>query len=208
MILGWSLPLKFATIHDPSPRASYLRAALEDLNKFGHERLDPHLVAAKSGISQDYDNQLNLITDLVVLGFDELAAIIGNIGDQHEHFEDRLHALVDSYLNFAIAQPRLLALMFNYKAQLETQPPVTVKESGDQAFANIRQLLDGALKTKSFKSSDPAKIAIAIWSYLHGSALNLLKQRHTAPLEEHVINEHYRKLSGLLTRDLVSLKAH
>ncbi|NRA64761.1 MAG: TetR/AcrR family transcriptional regulator [Pseudobacteriovorax sp.] len=200
--------MKLTTIHENSPRGVFFKAALDDLKEYGIDKLSPHRIEAKTGVKDLYDDSEQLLTDLIVLGFDELTSRLEKLYIMYPSFEQRLYHMCEVYLELAFTHSNLINIMFNYKQQFHSLPPAHVKEAGDQTFEGIKRIMSAAIMQDLLKSKDSQKAALASWSYLHGSAMQI--QRHTKESKASVetIKGIYGKLYSLLSKGLVSNSSH
>lgn len=123
-----------------------------------------------------------------------MMAIRAAVADPRE----RLHALGVGYVQFALAHPSYLRVMFGSEVPDKAAHPA-LKEAGARTFDLLVQAIADCQTTGQVRSGDPVELAVAAWSTVHGLAALLVDGR---------LNEHARspaeaeRLAGRVTEIL------
>ncbi|WP_330877938.1 TetR/AcrR family transcriptional regulator [Umezawaea sp.] len=115
---------------------------------------------------------LDAILDAVVdRAFDDLTATLETARAAHAAPVPRLRALCRAYASFAVAEPRLYALLFDR----DQVPSLRAAESksvdtmpGARAFAMLRDAVRACVAAGDSTSADPLRDAVLLWTALHG----------------------------------------
>ena len=88
----------------------------------------------------------------------------------------RLHKMGENYLNFAIENPEYYDLMFIQNAPMEA---ICDKdwEHGDTAFNSLQYIVMECMEKGLIKTAEIDVVVLSIWSFVHGLASLIIKQR-------------------------------
>ncbi|MEV4240206.1 MULTISPECIES: TetR/AcrR family transcriptional regulator [unclassified Nocardia] len=158
--------------HHGDLRAELLQRAEATLRESGVDGLSLRQLARDLGVShaapsRHFRDKQTLLDALALVGFDRLAAVYGE-GDPTGSFSERLHAVARAYLNFAIDNPALLALMFARK-----HSPTSGEEmlaAVGRAFTVPIALIAEGQAHGEVVAGDPMRIGIAAIAALQGLA--------------------------------------
>jgi hypothetical protein len=95
------------------------------------------------------------------------AALDESLGHVEGSFADRLTVFATTYVDFAIAHPAMLELIFNRK---EHPDAVALREANDRTFAAPKALIATARAAREITSDDPDGTAMAVFAMLNGLA--------------------------------------
>ena len=132
-------------------------------------------VARRAGVSHAspahfFGNKAGLLTAFAVRGFEGLAAAVLNevIASRPEDGPARLAAIGRGYVRFAIAEPSLFEVMFRADVLDVHHPALTRATQG--AYALLTSTVEQCAAEGALRGRDPAIVAIAAWSIVHGLA--------------------------------------
>jgi AcrR family transcriptional regulator len=138
-------------------------------------------VAREAGVTAPsiyahFDN-LDAVMDAVIdRAFAELSTTLENARAVHEDPVARLRALCRAYASFAVANPRLYALLFDRdqvpslrKAESGELVPKSVDTMpGAHAFGLLVHAIGACVAAGESTSADPLRDAMLLWTALHG----------------------------------------
>ncbi len=155
----------------PSGREALLAAARSELAEHGHAHISLRAVARRAGVSHaapkhHFRDRAGLLTAVAAEGFDALTASLERAVDADERWP--LGALGKAYIDFGLASPALIDLMFR-PSELHPSDP-------DLRHAQERAL--GALASAVSVASGPAasigdddditELSMTSWALVHG----------------------------------------
>ncbi|MGY2894385.1 TetR/AcrR family transcriptional regulator [Deinococcus sp. UYEF24] len=145
---------------------SILHAALPLLETEGADALNMRTLAGRLGVQasslyRHYPDRAALLSSLEEYATLELHTAMERATEKQASPADRLKAAGHSYLTYAVAHPHLYALL------LAPRPPAHAGPGPSKDLWNLVLRLVGEV------SGDPDDTArtVALWAYLHGSAL-------------------------------------
>lgn len=132
-------------------------------------------VARRAGVSHAspahfFGNKAGLLTAFAVSGFEGLAAaVLSEIASSSpEDGPSKLAAIGRGYVQFAIAEPSLFEVMFRADV-LDVRDP-TLIQATEGAYELLTSTVAECALEGALKGRDPAVVAIAAWSLVHGLA--------------------------------------
>lgn len=132
-------------------------------------------VARRAGVSHAspahfFGNKAGLLTAFAVRGFESLAtAILGEVvASSPEDGPSKLSAIGRGYVRFAIAEPSLFEVMFRADV-LDPDDPALIHAT-ESAYALLTATVEQCALEGALTGRDPAVVAIAAWSIVHGLA--------------------------------------
>jgi AcrR family transcriptional regulator len=175
----------------PTPPAASLRETLVEaaaalIARKGPQGFSLREVARRARVSEaapywHFTDREALLAAVAERGFVEMAkgmmAIWSAVADPRE----RLHALGLGYVQFALAHPSYLRVMFGSEVPDKAAHP-GLKEAGARTFDLLVQAIADCQAAGQVRSGDPVELAVAAWSIVHGLAALLVDGR----LKEHV----------------------
>jgi AcrR family transcriptional regulator len=153
-----------------------VQVALELLAEEGVEALTLRSVARRAGVShgapaRHFANLADLLAEVAAAGFRSLSEAIEKSGAALPPEADpraRLAAGGRAYLDCALANPGLFALMFR-KTALNRENEALERDSS-AAFERLLDLVRGAQAAGWHAGRDPRRVAGAMWASMHGLA--------------------------------------
>lgn len=115
---------------------------------------------------------------------------------------DRLGALQDAYIDFALKMPRHYQLLFLTPAQPHHSKLEATSPAGIEGYRVLRETVDECIRTDRFREglTDADAVAQVIWGTVHGLVSLLIVQGHHAPF-------HWRT-PAVLDRTLLDITMH
>jgi AcrR family transcriptional regulator len=160
--------------HHGALRESLLKSTLELIETDGIGAVSLRQVARAAGVSSraPYHHFLDraaLLTALSDEGFRLLAVALTEARAAAATPTDALNALLNTYMEFARANPAYFRLMFRPELT-QSHKSEGGSEAGEAAFAVLADTVDECLATKVVRAADKDVLAITMWSLVHGYA--------------------------------------
>lgn len=115
-----------------------------------------------------FRDKQEILEEIVLSGFDELTAANAKaVSDGGPGTVAGITAMGISYLDFAVAQPAVFRLMFGHKSAIKKVKEVD--ESGNQCLKNVIEEVEAYCR-KHGHTADAEKIAIRLWTFVHGAS--------------------------------------
>ncbi len=121
---------------------------------------------APMGVYNHLGGKQGVLDALLVRGFDGLREVMVDVAGD-DPFEDLLEA-GRLYRQYAREHPAHYALMFE-RSDAEYQPSDLALEHASDAFRGLELLVRRAMSAGVLAQADPAEVAQALWSAVHGA---------------------------------------
>ena len=162
-------------------RRKIIDAAFEMFVEVGYERTSIRAIADKIEYSPAtiylyYKDKDELLYEVQRAAFDLLAKKFAPLEAIRDPFQ-RLEALGNSYLDFAIANPQYYDLMFILSAPMNVIKENMLWENGCDAYEFLLTTIADCIEEKCIRYSDANLGALQAWSMVHGLASIYLKNR-------------------------------
>ena len=169
-----------------SLRDTLVEAAAALIAKKGPQGFSLREVARRAHVSEaapywHFTDREALLAAVAERGFVEMAQGMMMIRAAVTDPRERLHALGVGYVQFALAHPSYLRVMFGSEVPDKAAHPA-LKEAGARTFDLLVQTIADCQAAGQVRSGDPLVLAVAAWSIVHGLAALLVDGR----LKEHV----------------------
>ncbi|MEC3952555.1 TetR/AcrR family transcriptional regulator [Nocardia sp. CDC153] len=156
--------------HHGDLRAELLRRAEQTLSRSGVDGLSLRQLARDTGVShaapsRHFRDKQALLDALTVAGFERLGAGFEQAAATGT-FLERMRAMAETYLHFAIDNPALLALMFARK----NSPTPAIGEAAARAFTVPIEMVADGQQHGEVVPGDPRRICLSAVAALHGLA--------------------------------------
>jgi AcrR family transcriptional regulator len=179
-------------------REALLRAAEDELNERGHASVSLRAVARRAGVSHAapahfFGDRAGMLTAVATDGFHRLARAMRDAASGDAATEHDFGALGLAYLDFGLAHPALMDLMFR-RAELVPDDPALVAAQRD-ALAPLRETVAGGVGDQAEEWS------MLSWAVVHG-LVALVREEALARVAERDQEE-----AADLARQLVALYA-
>lgn len=170
--------------HHGNLRQELLATARRDLREKGIENLSLRALAREIGVSQTapyrhFGDKPALLSALAAQGFSELNACTRQaLATGEDDAEALLIGAGQTYIRYALDNPELFKLMFG-PSPAPQEESTELGEAADQAFANIRMIMEHGIAQRAFRQDDPVCLARAAWAMVHGLATLTIDRVHT-----------------------------
>lgn len=163
--------------HPPHPAGLHQRlidATVELLAERGPEGTSLREIARRAGVShgaplRHFDSLTSLLSEVAASGFGDLEASVDSAAaTAGDHPRARLAAGGRGYIDFALANPGVFALM--WRADLVDFTRAGLAEAGAAAFASLTRLVESCQRQGWQEKADTAVLAGALWATVHGLA--------------------------------------
>ncbi|RSS80058.1 TetR/AcrR family transcriptional regulator [Streptomyces sp. WAC06614] len=159
--------------HHGNLRAALLERAEVVLTESGTAALSLRGLARDLGVShaaptRHFRDRQAVLDALVVDGFTALNARLQAAAEGPGPVEQRLAALGQAYVGFAVERAALLQLMF--AAKHEARPGGALRELGHRALDIAAALIAEAQQDGTVRTGDPVRLAQVAFSTVHGLA--------------------------------------
>ena len=167
------------TVYVPPPhpvglRRRLIEAAVELLAERGPEGTSLREIARRAGVShgaplRHFDSLTSLLSEVAANGFADLEASVDSAAaTAGEHPRARLAAGGRGYLDFALANPGVFALMWRFDLVDFAMPGLA--EAGAAVFASLTRLVESCQRQGWQEKADTVLVAGALWATVHGLA--------------------------------------
>jgi AcrR family transcriptional regulator len=161
--------------HHGNLKEALLRAALELIAQKGPAGFTFAEAARWAGVSpaapyRHFRDRDELLASVALRGFHQFEAALTRAWDDgRPDVFIALHRLGKAYLDFARGEPAYYSAMFEAGIPLADNPEL--RESGDRAFAVLRQAAEKLSAQTAARTRPPAlMVALHIWAMAHGIA--------------------------------------
>jgi AcrR family transcriptional regulator len=164
--------------------------ALGLLERHGPEAVTMRGVAKAVGITpmaiyHHFPNRDALLTTVTDAEFDKLRGLIETIR-QHGSPKPRTHLkeMVMSYVDYALAQPRLFDYVFSRPRPDARRFPEDFRARRSPTLTLLADVVDEAMRAGELKKDDVWEVTLALWAHVHGYLMLYLSGRFDLPEEE------------------------
>lgn len=161
--------------HHGDLKNTLVRTGSELLEELGVENLSLRDLARRAGVShtapyRHFPDKDALLQELAKLGFAELGRVVRAATATSSDPGEQLRAANYAYIRLAITHPERTRLMFGGVLDLARCTPELQTVAAD-AFASLTELVAGGQAAGHFRDLDARKLALAVWSGVHGFAM-------------------------------------
>ena len=157
--------------------AAILEAARDLLAEGGLDALSMRGVAARVGVSATaiynyFANKRELVRRVVGQGFERFVGYLQAATGEHPRGStDRLYALGEAYLRFALENREYFRVIFATHADC----PTDIEElPGGGGYNLFRQTVVDAMEAGTIRPTDPDLVVLYLWTHVHGLVTLLL----------------------------------
>jgi AcrR family transcriptional regulator len=166
--------------HHGDLRRALIVAGIELLTEGGAATLDLRTVARKAGVShaapyRHFEDKRALVVAIAEEGFIRLSDKLKN-AVENAALDTQLLALTHAYVDFALTEPALMREMFSGLTINRMDHP-SLHEESKVALGIVIQMVEHAQASGSIIQGSSDKVALVIWSMVHGLAMLLLENQ-------------------------------
>lgn len=154
-----------------------LEATRDLLAEGGLDALSMRAVAAKVGVSATaiynyFQNKQDLVRRVVDQGFERFTAYLrAAIADKAEGSAERLAALGEAYIRFALENGEYFRIIFASHADVNRQIEDLPSGGG---YGLFRQTIVDAMEAGAIRRADPDLVVLYLWTHVHGLVMLML----------------------------------
>ena len=146
--------------------------ALRILEEEGPEKLSMRRIAKEVGITPMaiyyyYPDRQSLLKSITDAEFGRLLTFF-EARQKRTAPEDRLPAIMDGYLDYAFARPRIFDYVFSQYREGARQFPEGFRNRQSPTLNPIADILAEAMQAGELKQDDVWEIALELWAHAHG----------------------------------------
>lgn len=185
------------TYHHGDLKNALIRAGIEILSRDGIQALSLRSVAKRAGVSHaapyaHFADKDALIAAIAAEGYRKLYAQLAAAPQDSDDPLARLRDTAFAYLQFALDEPDHFRITFSGVVTAEKSYPDYVEQSR-RCYALVVGLVTDCQAQGLFAGEDAQRLAVSIWSCIHGFAqLVLANQLPSALVNQHAIRDLFR----------------
>ncbi len=169
-----SIAKRAGAFHHGDLRRALLEGAMRLLEREGPLGVGLRAAARLAGVSQTapyrhFADKDTMLAALAEEGYHELAERMATAARTHANPREALLALGETYVALAAERPNLFRLMFGPAIAAKERFPA-VREAGLHAYQVLLDAIAAAQRAGMLREGDPAPLALAHWSLVHGVA--------------------------------------
>ncbi|GAA5202095.1 TetR/AcrR family transcriptional regulator [Microbacterium jejuense] len=167
--------MRHGRYHHGDLRAALLVQAEQRLRERGASGLSLRELARDLDVSpgapgRHFESKQELLAALVLRGYERLDRVTASaIATAGESFAERVDAAARAYVDFAVADPDLLALMFAAKHDVAPSPELAA--AAHAWFERMLEVIDEGQRRGEVKAGDRERVALPVFAALHGFAM-------------------------------------
>jgi AcrR family transcriptional regulator len=152
--------------------AELLKAAAALVAQRGPQRFSLREVARRAGVSEaapywHFASKEALLAGVAEQGFTALATLMADVRRRVKHPRRQLQELGVAYVQFALAHPSHLRVMFGPEIHDKSAHP-SLKLAADRAFGLLVSTISEGQRTGHVRDGDPEELAVSAWALVHG----------------------------------------
>src|SRR5262245_14847842 len=152
--------------------AELLKAAAALVAERGPQRFSLREVARRARVSEaapywHFTSKEALLAGVAEQGFTTLAARMADVRRRVKDPQSQLQELGVAYVQFALAQPSHLRVMFGPEVHDKSTHP-RLKAAAERAFALLVSAISDGQRAGHVRGGDPEELAVAAWALVHG----------------------------------------
>jgi AcrR family transcriptional regulator len=152
--------------------AELLKAAAALVAERGPQRFSLREVARRAGVSEaapywHFASKEALLAGVAEQGFTALATLMAEVRRRVKHPRRQLQELGVAYVQFALAHPSHLRVMFGPEIHDKSAHP-SLKLAADRAFGLLVSTISEGQRTGHVRDGDPEELAVSAWALVHG----------------------------------------
>ncbi len=162
--------------HHGDLKSALIAAAREQIATLGAAALNLRALARTIGVThpavyRHFADKEALLDAVAEMGFDELTATLrGAAGQSAPGSEARMHALATAYVNFAVAHPELMRVMFGLGSK-------DARMKNEALFAASKRAYGMLLESVGGIDGDELINSAIVWALMHGLAQLIVERQ-------------------------------
>jgi AcrR family transcriptional regulator len=196
--------------HHGDLKNALIKAGLQLLVEKGVNGLNLREVARRAGVThaapyRHFADKEALIAAMAEEGFQRLAQQIGAASTTApQSATEKLIALGDAYIRFAVEQPDSFRLMFSYTIARRAQYP-TLYTAAKRGFHLLESIIEDGQAAGEFLLEDSTALTKSVWSMMHGLATLLVEGQFPADqadphMQQQTIRFHLARVLAAIQR--------
>jgi AcrR family transcriptional regulator len=146
--------------------------ALRILEEEGPEKVSMRRIAKEAGITPmaiyyHYPNRQALLKSITNAEFDKLLSFF-EARQKRTPRKDRLLTIMDGYLDYALARPRIFDYVFSQYREGARQYPDGFRNRQSPTLNPVADAMAEAMQTGELKQDDMWELALELWALAHG----------------------------------------
>lgn len=147
-------------------------ATLQQLEAMGAERLSLRKVASDVGITpmavyHYFKNRAALLEAVVSAEFRKLEQRLVEVAPKGG-FEEKLLAVLDVYIGYAIEHPRVFDYLFAQRRATARRYPEDFRARRSPTLNRVADLINEAMQAGKLRRGDVWELAFDVWAHVHG----------------------------------------
>jgi AcrR family transcriptional regulator len=155
-----------------------LKAAVALVAERGPQRFSLREVARRARVSEaapywHFASKEALVAGVAEQGFTALAALMAEVRRRVKDPHRQLQQLGVAYVQFALAHPSHLRVMFGPEVHDKSAHP-SLKVAAERAFSLLVGTISEGQRAGRVRNGDPEELAVAAWALVHGLSALLI----------------------------------
>ncbi|MGF6835251.1 AcrR family transcriptional regulator [Paenarthrobacter sp. TE4293] len=160
--------------HHGKLREALLERAMETIEEVGVDGLSLRQLARDVNVShgapaKHFRDKQALIDALALAGFESMNGLIRAASASDGDLRDRFVSVGKAYVDFAVAHPALLTVMYSTKHHPDSS--TELRSTGEQGILVAQAMIIEAQEAGIIAAGDPQTLAMVCFVSLHGAAL-------------------------------------
>ncbi|MDR6988196.1 AcrR family transcriptional regulator [Paenarthrobacter nitroguajacolicus] len=160
--------------HHGNLREALLERAMETIEEVGVDGLSLRQLARDVNVShgapaKHFRDKQALIDALALAGFESMNGLIRAASASDGDLRDRFVSVGKAYVDFAVAHPALLTVMYSTKHHPDSS--TELRSTGEQGILVAQAMIIEAQEAGIIAAGDPQTLAMVCFVSLHGAAL-------------------------------------
>ncbi|MGJ3191809.1 TetR/AcrR family transcriptional regulator [Paenarthrobacter sp. FR1] len=160
--------------HHGKLREALLERAMETIEEAGVDGLSLRQLARDVNVShgapaKHFRDKQALIDALALAGFESMNRRIHGAAQSGDHLRGRFVGVAQAYVDFAVAHPALLSVMYSTKHHPDSS--AELRSTGEQGIQVAQAMITEAQEAGDLAAGDPETLAMVCFVSLHGAAV-------------------------------------
>jgi len=129
------------------------------------------LKVSHTAVYRHFKSKQDLLSYIAKEGFQNLLSSFEQTLTTVRTPRQKLHAIGQAYIEFAIDNPAHYRSMFHWELRCSETHDQELNENGEKSFQVLMGILQEGIKGQVFRKVDPLLTARSIWSSIHGFSI-------------------------------------